>query len=112
MPIDVMIGCGTAGTHIVDRLLAQGRNVRAVDFNDPSKHSVKISGPSNSLEQVRGDATNPESATQFLGGGDVENVVLAFQARNWNSAGKVDHGVRAAPGSLSLPCCIAAMHGI
>ena len=105
MPVDVVIGSGTAGTHIANRLLDQGRSVRVIDFNDPSKHSEKFSGPSEKLELVRGDATNPKSVAQGLSG-DVENVVLAFQGHNWNSAGKVDHGVR------SEPACVPKGAGI
>lgn len=88
--MDVVIGLGPAGTKLVKHLLASGRDVRAVDFEDPTKHPDKF-GPvpdGTHLELMQGDATNAASMAKCLAG--VEGAVLAFQGRNYFSAGKVD----------------------
>ncbi len=45
-PTDCVIGCnGTAGSLVVKALLAEGRSVRAVDFEDPRKQPADKFGP-------------------------------------------------------------------
>jgi uncharacterized protein YbjT (DUF2867 family) len=56
--LHVVYGTGPVGTAVIDTLVAQGKQVRAVTRSGARKHLPP------SVEIVRGDATDPDDARQ------------------------------------------------
>jgi dTDP-L-rhamnose 4-epimerase len=63
-------GAGFIGSHLADRLLADGHDVRVLDSLDPQVHGDAPPALDPDVELVRGDVRDPDAVARALDGAD------------------------------------------
>jgi dTDP-L-rhamnose 4-epimerase len=67
-PILVTGGAGFIGSHVVDALVAAGRETRVLDHLHPAAHARTPSYMSRAAEWIRGDLRDPDAARRAVDG--------------------------------------------
>jgi dTDP-L-rhamnose 4-epimerase len=86
-------GAGFIGSHLVDRLVAQGRRVRVLDILDPQVHGSSGGHRNRAAEYLEGSVLDRESVAKALDGGS-SVVHLAAQVGVGQSMYEVERYVQ------------------